>query len=246
MFMRCPVAAPCMAQRSSSQITTELDRFQPRRFPYGTSDVFWPAKRRSGAAAQAVDPVPFPERGKADTRSGKGTGSTACRPRLGSFSADRKRRTAQACSTGASPTSRAGERRTGADAAVRDTDASRTLGRLVPAEPPLVAASIWTRSMRACAVRVSRRRRERAQAPRIERWVRCLFWPACLPFRGPERDTEHAAIYRQRPARVPRRRDTRPLQHRIRLRHRREQRPRVSGAGREHRLAGPRSTTRPR
>jgi hypothetical protein len=29
---------------------------------------------------QAVDPVPFPELGKADTRSGKGTGSPACEP----------------------------------------------------------------------------------------------------------------------------------------------------------------------
>ncbi len=39
----------------------------------------------------------------------------------------------------------------------------------------------------ACAVRGSRQRRERAQALRVERWVRCLFWPACLPFRGPEK-----------------------------------------------------------
>jgi hypothetical protein len=38
--------------------------------------------RASGKAdtrlSQAADPVPFPELGKADTRSGKGTGSTAC------------------------------------------------------------------------------------------------------------------------------------------------------------------------
>ena len=43
---------------------------------------------------QAVDPVPFPELGKADTRSGKGTGSTACEAAPGAVVAvdcDRRR-----------------------------------------------------------------------------------------------------------------------------------------------------------
>jgi hypothetical protein len=44
-------------------------------------NVFGAPKTSSGAASQAVDPVPFPELGKADTRSGKGSGSTACRTR---------------------------------------------------------------------------------------------------------------------------------------------------------------------
>jgi len=34
---------------------------------------------RAPRVLQAVEPVPFPELGKADTRSGKGTGSTACK-----------------------------------------------------------------------------------------------------------------------------------------------------------------------
>ncbi len=63
-------------QRSGLQITTGLDGFQPRDSPTGPR-TFSGWRSGLGADVRAADPVPSPELGKADTRSGEGTGSAA-------------------------------------------------------------------------------------------------------------------------------------------------------------------------
>jgi hypothetical protein len=143
-----------------------------------------------GAGVRAADPVLLPERGKADTRSGKSTGSTACEaaPEL-VFGGPKT-------SHGASIINQIQRHQPRVDGQDRERqpalDAVNPQQELNNATEPrgfdgLTPPPDLDSVQAACAVRVSRRRRERAQARPIERWIRRHFRPAYLPFRGPEK-----------------------------------------------------------